>query len=651
MSRFFSHSLSLRVGLAMAGILLLTFGGLLNSFVMAELLKGQAAAINQAGSLRMQSFAITTRLLAGESAHHDARRRYGQAVAEAVQEFERRLASPRLTGVLPRDPGHRLRAAYARIAREWDEDLKPLASVYLYNAEAAARGEIDLVPVRDLLLRRIFAYVEEIDRFVSLLEEEAEEKIARLRLVQGSLLLATLAVVVLTLGLMYARVLVPLRELLSFAARARRGDLSVRVRRAHADELGELTQAFNVMAEDLSRLYRDLETRVAQKTADLERSHRNLKLLYDTTRRLNEAPVADATYKLLLKDLERALGLGPGAICVRDPAHGRSFLLASTFRPGAEHDLPCPPPPAADREVPDAPREAAWRRVRTGAREFLAVPLRDQEQNHGWLLLEVPLEGALDPAHAPLLEAVWRHIGLAIGNLRRGIESRRLALLEERAVIARELHDSLAQSLSYLKIQVSRLQQLAERSPRATAETAAVLEELRTGLNNAYRQLRELLTTFRLKMDGRGLAAALADTVEEFRQRSGLAIALEYGLTDCPLSVNEEINILQIVREALSNVARHARANHASVRLAYRDGRVTVTVEDDGVGLGGAQPAARAHHYGLAIMQERARALGGELEVAPRRDGDGRGTRVALRFVAARRRQRPAAAALGGETP
>jgi two-component system nitrate/nitrite sensor histidine kinase NarX len=117
------------------------------------------------------------------------------------------------------------------------------------------------------------------------------------------------------------------------------------------------------------------------------------------------------------------------------------------------------------------------------------------------------------------------------------------------------------------------------------------------------------------------------------------------------LSVNEEINILQIVREALSNVARHARANHASVRLAYRDGRVTVTVEDDGVGLGGAQPAARAHHYGLAIMQERARALGGELEVAPRRDGDGRGTRVALRFVAARRRQRPAAATLGGETP
>lgn len=604
----------------MAGIIALALVGMVTSVIIAEQLKGQAAAINQAGSLRMQSYAITTQLLSGMGYGEMS---YGRAVAAAVAEYEARLQHPRLTAVLPARRTHHVRRAYDRIAQEWDGDIKPLMSVYLYNVGSAspAAGGVDLAGLREMLLGRIRGYVGHIDQFVSVLEQEAEAKIAGLRLIQGASLLLTLVLVHLTLWLMYTNVLVPLRELLAFAGRARRGDLSVRVQHASGDELGALGHAFNVMAEDLSKLYGALESRVSEKTADLERSNRYLKLLYDAITRLSEAPVSEATCCLLLKDLERSLGVGPGAICLHEGLGGKPFALASTFHDDEEKALVCrgagcdlcgrPAAPTA----PDAPPARA-----------LSVPLKDQDQHYGVLVLQVPAGTELAPWQRQVIEAIGQHIGLAISNLRRANQGRRLALLEERAVIARELHDSLAQSLSYLKIQVSRLQSLLARGADGAA-IEPVVDELREGLNGAYRQLRELLTTFRLKMDGQGLAAALAKTIAEFGGRGGVAIALDNRLANFLLSVNEEIHVLQIVREALSNVVRHAHATHAAVRLAQADGDVIVTIDDDGVGID--RRAERAHHYGLAIMHERARALHGTLEVSPRPGG---GTRVLFRF-------------------
>jgi two-component system nitrate/nitrite sensor histidine kinase NarX len=227
-----------------------------------------------------------------------------------------------------------------------------------------------------------------------------------------------------------------------------------------------------------------------------------------------------------------------------------------------------------------------------------------------------------------LLEALSRHIGVAIGAERRIEQRRRLALLEERAVIARELHDSLAQSLAYMKIQVSRLRG-ALRDCTGEGRLEPVLEELREGLDAAYRQLRELLSTFRLKMEDAPLAQVLAETVDEFASRGELEIELDVAMDDCPLSPNEEIHVLHIIREALSNVLHHAGASRARVTLAC-DGRggVEVVVEDNGRGI--VKPADQ-HHYGMTIMEERARTLHGELQFGQGPEG---GARVVLRFTA-----------------
>jgi two-component system nitrate/nitrite sensor histidine kinase NarX len=159
-----------------------------------------------------------------------------------------------------------------------------------------------------------------------------------------------------------------------------------------------------------------------------------------------------------------------------------------------------------------------------------------------------------------------------------------------------------------------------------------VLADLREGVSDAYRQLRELLTTFRLKADSAGLVATLRQDAADFSERSGVAVTVEEELSGVELSANEQVHLQQIVREALANIEKHAQARRASVRLARGEGRaIELVVEDDGVGLR-ADDSPR-HHFGLSIMRDRARLLGGDLEIGPRVGG---GTRVGLRFEAAK---------------
>lgn len=257
----------------------------------------------------------------------------------------------------------------------------------------------------------------------------------------------------------------------------------------------------------------------------------------------------------------------------------------------------------------------------------IAVPVGDGRTWYGHLFAVGPEWGEYPTIRVQVIELVSKHVAMAIGHSRRTREGRRLALIEERTSMARELHDSLAQSLSFMKIQVSRVQTLLQRG-RPSEEVAAAAEELREGLNGAYRKLRELLNTFRTQINAGGLAAALDEALEEYGERSSVAMTLDNRLGSYQLSANEEFHVVQIVREALSNVVRHAGASHATVKLSLReDGWTAVTIEDDGRGF---EPATdNWSHHGSTIMRERALSLGGALTIERRPQG---GTRVTASF-------------------
>ena len=154
-----------------------------------------------------------------------------------------------------------------------------------------------------------------------------------------------------------------------------------------------------------------------------------------------------------------------------------------------------------------------------------------------------------------------------------------------------------------------------------------VTAELREGLNNAYRQLRELLTTFRLQIHDAGLVQELKDTAEEFSRRGEFQVHLHVDALAFQLSASEQIHILQITREALSNCLRHAHAQNAWLQLRQDGETVRLIVEDDGRGFSG--NVDQREHHGLKIMDERARSLRGQLEIVSR---EPQGTRVQLEF-------------------
>ena len=607
------RSIMLGLGFAMIAITAIGVGGIATSVLVAERIQGSGSAINVAGSLRKQSHRMGSQVLADAA---NGVVSHGPLLV-AMKQFETSLADASLVNAVERAPDSKHAATYQQVVKTWNTRLKPML-------EDEARPGVDLHPVErhNALLATIDSFVNDINNMVAQLEEDTETRISHMRSILG---IALFLIVVVLLGSMYVvnrNVIRPLRALVDNAARIAKGDFAARVADPGENELGQLGRTFNSMAEELSKLYRGLEQRVAEKTTELTRSNQSLELLYNAISRLHHAPVAPETYHAMLADLTHLLGLTGGLACLMSKHSGGATLLASS--PAGCHDQDRG---ACAQCLSSLEGQQLWQYRSTPEGDLLVVPLRDNEGLYGVLRLSLPKGHRLESWQEQLLEALSRHIGIALGISYKTEQERLLALQEERSVIARELHDSIAQSLTYMKIQASLLQPVLA-DPARVAEAETILRDLREGITSAYRQLRELLATFRLKMEGE-FSDLLQRTVSEFADRGGVPIQLEAALEGCHLTPNQEIHALQIIREALYNVLRHAQANQAWVRVRHLDGMVRVCVEDNGVGLGSA-PSRDVQHYGLNIMRERAESLRGRVSIENRREG---GTRVDLQFA------------------
>lgn len=401
--------------------------------------------------------------------------------------------------------------------------------------------------------------------------------------------------------------------------------LSSATARSHEDEIGRLAQALTELSAGGGGNHAEADWQ-RRFSADLTR--RNvlaLNCLQQVAALLVEAPPSELTLVKALHVLTAGLGADTAGLrlSLATQASLRCHrLIASHQVPTAltDDDAASPAGTASVRLL----KTAAGSKVRS-----LSVPLQHGVETIAVLVAEAPESFEFEEAHLRLTQTTAMLMALALAGLSRGQEERRGALLEERAAIARELHDSLAQSLAFLKIQVARLQAALRAAPTHDLAATETASQLRDGVSSAYRQVKELISAFRVRIGSHGLGPALEEAVEEFSQRSELSIALDYRLNDCRLTVNEEFHVLQVMREGLSNTVRHARAAHVSVSLACTPGgAVTAVVEDDGKGF--TVITEQPPHYGLSVMRERAASLGGDLAISARPEG---GTRVCLTFV------------------
>lgn len=226
----------------------------------------------------------------------------------------------------------------------------------------------------------------------------------------------------------------------------------------------------------------------------------------------------------------------------------------------------------------------------------------------------------------PLLTGIAHHISIAIEKSHDDDENREHLIKEERTRIAHELHDSLAQSLASLRLQVRVLDETLHQGDEST--TWQQLERIEHSLDEANTELRGLIANFRAPSSNRGLVEAIEQVVNQFRNETRIRTYLQKDCTPRSFSKDIEIQILRIIQEALWNIRKHSQAK--TVRILLRDNQGThchVLIEDDGVGINKQVYGSAGEHVGLTIMRERANKIGGNLRIESE---PGEGTRVVL---------------------
>ena len=595
-----------RLAVVIGAIVLTAIVSMATTLAVSNSIEGNATAINLAGSLRMGAFQLAARSASEDPVENT------DTLDQRIEEYEDRLRDPAIIRSIPRTDDHPLVEQYKTVEYGWANQLRPSLESHQTGAPLSAE-----------MITTVESYTVEVDRLVSMLEQRTEARIDLLHLIQIiSMVFSVLIVLALFLDLKN-RILRPLRKLVSIATAVGEQDFSHKADLKGSDELAQLGQAFDQMTSELALTYYELESRARQKTEELEISHAALQVMHSASRGLFANHDLCSGAIPMLQDLEQLLGIGPIRLFLHDKESAEPVEAITTATPKRpfycrdHHCNACLVTPEVYDEMP----------LENNDGRRLLLPIRTPGQLLGTLEVWYPAEKGLPETSRRLLETLTDQLATAIFLEKQITEEQQLTLAEERTVIARELHDSLAQSLSYLKMQVTRLRRLnidGEQKPIHDD----ILDELSTGLNSAYRQLRELLATFRLKLDTPDLATALRKTIDEFSERLGKPVAFEYNLPPQTLSPNEEIHTLQIIREGLANAVKHADATDIAVKVVFDSPQVRASIQDNGRGLpGGDQPV---NHYGLIIMQDRARTLGGKVNVRNRDEG---GVEVALTFV------------------
>lgn len=652
------NSLPARVFIVVCVISLLAVTTTLSSGLLAWVSQNDAAAINTAGSVRMATYRMSWQL--ATHFQHDELKNGINTPISAIGVIKRSLNSELYfltqselnkieltnkkindnssleTGVktnqevskraLILDMQNRLNALSAYQASLLNRDDSAITAKlnYLQNSWKNELKPLFLTNNQNDFYDRANSYVIQVNQLVQMLQLRNESRQFLLLMIQSIALLITLVVLAIGLYELYKKVLSPMNELNSAMSEFKQGQFDRRVTKMGYDEFNRLSTTFNYMAETISDDKYKLEHRVSEKTRHLTKANSLLGLLFDVSKQLALEPVTINKLDELLKRFVAEIPDREILICIQQDDNyllnrREHYVLVLSGR--GEHYF--------------YSEEDYQERVKRqqGMTWLYSYPLNYHQQSLGELhIFEMDSEinnqtkgkenieklRYIDRrTESALLMALANLIGTAVSLKRQRAQDQQVLLLKERSTIARELHDSLAQSLSYLKIQVFRLEKLLQKQ-NSDSQVLEVTDTIKGSLSGAYHQLRELLKTFRLKIESSSLDVAIENASLEFAERGGFKTTVNNNLLELILNASEQIDILQIIREALSNCVRHAQASRVLVNLWQEQREVYIVIVDNGIGIDGNYDTQE--HHGLLIMQERANVHGSQLELFNNKD-------------------------------
>ncbi len=566
-------------------------------------LDGGAAAVNEAGRMRMQAYRMALAVGTGESA----------ALPSLEREFEHSLTvlrdgDPERPLFVPWDA--RAQAHFATVELDWKK----------FHTQWLGPAPTSLTALRGDTV----SFASDIDKFVASIETHMARWTAVLHLLQMGILGLAVFGAALLLFTGYLFVLEPVNLLKQAIQKIQGGDLGARVDRVTTDEFGTLANGFNDMAEHLQSMYRNLESKVQEKTAELEVKRERLEALYEVTALVARATSLDELAQDFSQRVMHIAHADGVALRWSDQENRRYLMLAASGLPTSmvkeeqclvAGECECgTPSPSGLRVIPINKLETAALKhcARAGFETVVTVPIRLHERLMGEVDLFFHARVTPTEAESSLLEALNSHLASAMENLRLNALEKEAAVSGERQLIAGELHDSIAQSLAFLKIQVQLMRDAVQSG--SMLEIRKVLEEIDAGVRESYGDVRELLLHFRTRTNTEDIEPALATTLLKFEHQTGLKSALVMSGQGMPLTPDLQIQVLHIVQEALSNVRKHARASQVWLDVQQQP-QWRFEVRDDGIGFLPDLQQMDETHVGMRIMTERAQRIGATLEV------------------------------------
>jgi two-component system NarL family sensor kinase len=264
-----------------------------------------------------------------------------------------------------------------------------------------------------------------------------------------------------------------------------------------------------------------------------------------------------------------------------------------------------------------------------GLRYHASIPLYFQDKPLGIMNVTGPEWRKLTTEELRLLSTIASQVGIAIERARLAENATRLARAEERTRIAREIHDTLAQGLTAIALNIEgAMRQLDTHPDKARERLGRALAMARENLEDARRSVLDLRTSSQL--EGKPLAEALAGLARSFTSDTGVPVRVHAVHTE-RLPLRTESELFRIAQEALTNVRKHAHAREVELALRRRGRVISLSVRDNGNGFSQRPGARRPDSHGLVGMRERAKLLGGRLQVS---SAAGKGTRVTARVPA-----------------
>jgi two-component system nitrate/nitrite sensor histidine kinase NarX len=609
-------SLSTKLVRIGAGLLLVALASIGLTLWVTWQLEGGAAAVNEAGRMRMQTWRLTSVAQAG---------RAPQDVAALVQQFDQSLELLR--------HGDASRPLFV----PWDDAVaREFATVEALWQNQRPLWLQDTAPEPAQALAAADTFVEAIDALVLAIEKQLSGFTAILNLFQFLMMALAIcgAVVMLYTGYMY--VINPLAHLRQGLRRLESGDFKARVEVETLDEFGQVAAGFNRMAATLQSMYAGLESQVETKTRHIEAQRARLETLYEVSAFMAHAGSIEELSRGFAQRVRAVVKADAVAVRWSDEASQRYMMLASDCFPQEmveeERSLlagACAcgnlQPDARTRVIPIRSHDEQEVRhcVRAGFETLVSVPVRLQQRLIGEVNLFYRSHTSLSAGETELLDALASHLANALESLRASALEREAAVGEERALIARELHDSIAQSLAFLKIQVQLLRNAASKGQ--DARVMSTLDELDEGLRESINDVRELLVHFRTRTNTDDIERALQETLQKFQHQTGLSAKLHVEGHGLPLPADVQVQVLHVLQESLSNVRKHAGAGHVQLDV-IKGAHWRFRVRDDGAGFD-VLDAPDDSHVGLKIMRERAALIGARVDV---NSEPGDGTTVTL---------------------